>query len=129
MIRIVAPPIPKPSDPFPKSDRLASVPPLLRRAARVAAKILLGLIIPGLILWLWQIAVTRGWLPEQLLPPPILVARSFRDLWDTGDLQANLLISLKRIGWSLLIGGSVGLAAGFGMGLSRSLRVYIQPTF
>jgi len=98
-------------------------------AARVSSRVLLGLIVPGLVLLLWQIAVMRGWVAEQLLPPPTLVLQSLRDLWQSGDLQTNLLISLQRIGWSLLIGSVAGLALGFSMGLSRILRVYIQPTF
>jgi sulfonate transport system permease protein len=97
--------------------------------AGLLSRIAVGLIVPSAILALWQIAVTHGWLAEQLLPPPTLVLQSLRELWQSGDLQANILSSLQRIGWSLLLGGSSGLALGFALGLSRFLRIYIQPTF
>jgi sulfonate transport system permease protein len=101
----------------------------LASSARRAGLVLIGLIVPLIVLTVWQFAVTRGWLAEQLLPPPSLVAQSFQELWESGDLQANIAISVQRIGWSLLIGGSIGWALGFAMGLSRILRTYIQPTF
>jgi sulfonate transport system permease protein len=41
----------------------------------------------------------------------------------------HLKISATRVGWSLLIGTSIGLLLGFGMGLSRSVKAYVFPTF
>lgn len=103
-----------------------SLPKTLSKKLLVAG---LGLIVPSIVLAFWQIAVTRAWVAEQLLPPPSLVLLSVKELWETGDLQSHILITLQRIGWSLLLGGALGLALGFAMGLSRILRTYIQPTF
>lgn len=99
--------------------------PALSHLSRVAA----GLLLPAALLALWQLAVSKQWMPEQILPAPALVLQSFQELWHAGDLQTNLLISATRVAWSLLIGGTAGLLLGLGMGLSRSVRAYLLPTF
>jgi sulfonate transport system permease protein len=98
-------------------------------AAQFVLRTVLGLLLPAALFALWQLAVKRQWLPEQILPGPDLVWQSFKDLWESGELLDHLAISAKRVGWSLLIGTSVGLVLGFGMGLSRTVRDYVLPTF
>lgn len=88
-----------------------------------------GLLFPLLILGLWQLTYEKNWLPEQILPPPSLVWQTFWELLDSGDLTSNLLISIKRIAWSVLIGGGAGLLIGFAVGLSRRAYAYVYPTF
>jgi sulfonate transport system permease protein len=84
---------------------------------------------PLLALALWQAAVQRHWLPQQILPAPSLVLQSLQELWSSGDLVAHLAVSLRRIAWSLLVGGGAGLVLGLAMGLSRSARAYLLPSF
>ncbi|MHA7685575.1 ABC transporter permease [Cupriavidus sp. PET2-C1] len=112
-----------PAFPWPSLRRLAG--PLLARAGYGVA----GLVLPLLLLGLWQLGATRHWLPEQILPAPTLVWQSAVELWQDGELQKQLLVSLSRVGWSCLIGGSAGLLLGVAMGLSRSVRAYFYPTF
>ena len=88
-----------------------------------------GLILPALIVLLWWVAAERRWVPEQLLPAPALVWQTLRELWASGDLRSHLTFSASRVAWSLLIGGSAGLLLGFAMGLSRTLRAYLYPSF
>ena len=88
-----------------------------------------GLVLPALLLLLWQVAAERRWMPEQLLPTPGLVWQTLGELWASGDLRSHLAFSAARVAWSLLIGGSAGLLLGFGMGLSRALRAYLYPSF
>ncbi len=88
-----------------------------------------GLILPLAVLGLWQYAVNHEWVAIQLLPPPELVWQSLRELWDAGDLTRNLAVSLTRIGWSVLIGSSIGWLLGFLMGLSRTARDFLYPSF
>lgn len=101
-------------------------------AARCAAgsvNLAAGLVLPLLLLALWQYAVDRHWLAEQILPPPALVWQSLWELWDSGDLAAHLTISLQRLGWSLAIGGGAGFVLGVAMGVSRSVQAYVYPGF
>ncbi|EPR9360697.1 ABC transporter permease [Acinetobacter baumannii] len=90
---------------------------------------ILGLVVPLLVLALWYHATQKQWLPEQILPTPALVWQTFLDLLDTGELIDHLLISLKRIAWSVLLGGGIGLIVGFTIGLSRKAYEYLYPTF
>jgi sulfonate transport system permease protein len=101
----------------------------LTTAGRILLRTVLGLLLPAALFALWQLAVRRQWLPEQILPGPDLVWQSFKELWDSGELLDHLAISAKRVGWSLLIGTGIGLVLGFGMGLSRTVRAYVLPTF
>jgi sulfonate transport system permease protein len=88
-----------------------------------------GLLLPLLLFALWQLVVARHWLAEQILPPPALVWQSLTELWRSGDLTANLAVSLSRLFSSLLIGGSAGMLLGLAMGLSRSAKAYLYPSF
>lgn len=62
----------------------------------------------------WQVIYLIGVLPEQSLPSPISVARSFTDLVTEGSLGASMAITMGRlaIGFAIAIGigGAVGLA-------------------
>jgi sulfonate transport system permease protein len=88
-----------------------------------------GLLLPLAVLGLWKYAVIHEWIAIQLLPPPELVWQSLRELWESGDLSSNLAVSLRRIAWSVLIGSIVGWLLGFSMGLSRTARAYLYPSF
>lgn len=86
-----------------------------RHWARVAFRVL-G---PLLVLVLWQVSSSTGWISDQLLPSETTVLSAFRELWRDGDLQAALPISLRRAGEGFLIGGSIGLVLGLVSGLWR----------
>lgn len=88
-----------------------------------------GLLLPLAILGFWQYAVSNELIAIQLLPPPELVWQSLHELWDSGDLTSNLAVSLSRIGWSVLIGSSIGWLLGFSIGLSKTARAYLYPSF
>ncbi|MDO9237265.1 MAG: ABC transporter permease [Aquabacterium sp.] len=100
-----------------------------RQTLTAATTLLLGLILPALLYALWWTATERHWVAEQILPPPAFVWDSLKYVLDTGELLAHVQVSAVRVGWSLLIGGSAGLILGFGMGLSRTFKAYVFPTF
>jgi sulfonate transport system permease protein len=105
---------------------------LLAPAGKLAGRLSLGavgLILPLAVLGIWQYAVIHGWVAIQLLPPPELVWQSLHELWDSGDLTGNLAVSLRRIAWSVLIGSATGWLLGFLMGLSKTARAYLYPSF
>jgi sulfonate transport system permease protein len=112
-----------------QGQRPAAVRAKLTAATQSLGRVASGFILPGLVLALWWTASHRRWVPEQLLPAPPLVWQTLKDLWVSGDLLSNVAFSASRVGWSLGLGGAIGLALGFGLALSPTLRAYALPSF
>jgi sulfonate transport system permease protein len=102
---------------------------LLARAGVALLTVALGLILPGLLFGLWWLTADRHWVAEQILPSPAFVWESLGIVLESGELQGHVLFSAKRVAWSLLIGGGSGLLLGLAMGLSRTVKAYVFPTF
>jgi sulfonate transport system permease protein len=77
----------------------------------------LRVLVPVLLIALWQLASTLGWADEFTLPPPSKILDAYRELWSNGDIQAALPASLKRAGIGLFFGVSIGLFLGLFAGL------------
>lgn len=84
---------------------------------------------PLAVLLLWYVASRWGWAPEQVLPPPGQVFRTFAELATSGELWDNLQISLLRVFTGFGIGLLAGLSLGVAMGLSPTVRAYVFPLF
>jgi sulfonate transport system permease protein len=78
---------------------------------------LLRVLVPVLLVVVWQLVVSLGVTSEYTLPSPETIAKAYNELWSEGSLQAALPISLERAGIGLLIGGSIGLVLGIFAGL------------
>ena len=97
-----------PQSPSHSSSRFASLrEPFLRAIA------------PVLLIVVWQAVSSRGLVSEFVLPSPASVLAAYRELWQSGDLQDALRISLARAALGLLIGGGAGLLLGVAAGLSK----------
>lgn len=86
-------------------------------------------LLPLLLLGVWYLGVERGWLSEQVLPPPAYVYQALSDLVGSGDLWMNASASLQRVVVGFSLGALLGVALGLAMGLSRTLEDYLLPTF
>jgi sulfonate transport system permease protein len=91
-------------------------------------RILTALLLPCILLAAWSLAARYELVAPQILPGPTIVWATAIDLLASGQLQSELLVSLIRLAAGLLIGGVAGLAAGIGMGLSRTTEAYLAPT-
>ncbi|MCH8178234.1 MAG: ABC transporter permease [Proteobacteria bacterium] len=100
-----------------------------RQALRAVGTAALGLVLPALLFALWWTAAERHWIAEQILPPPAFVWESLLSVLETGELLEHVRVSASRVASSLAIGGSAGLLLGLGMGLSRSFKAYVFPSF
>jgi sulfonate transport system permease protein len=74
--------------------------------------------LPVLLLGVWQLAASSGWLSSRILPAPSAVAVAGWALLTSGELWQHLAISGWRAGIGFVIGGSLGLLLGFVTGLS-----------
>lgn len=117
------------TEPRPASVSRRLTQEALNQVLKLGSALLLGAILPALIFALWWTAADRHWIAEQILPPPAFVWESLKDVLQSGELLGHIKISASRVAWSLLIGGSAGLLLGFGMGLSRTFKAYVFPTF
>jgi sulfonate transport system permease protein len=103
------------------SDRIGPI-------VRGAGLITVALFLPLGLLVLWSLAARYEWMSPQILPAPSIVWATAVELVASGQLQAELLVSIGRVAGGLLIGGSLGLAVGLLTGLSRTAEAYLAPT-
>ncbi|MER8465465.1 ABC transporter permease subunit [Mesorhizobium sp. M1396] len=101
----------------PASASARSLPRWVRRASGPIALVLL-----------WHIASLTGALPGEVLAGPSTVISSAVKLFQTGELQAAIWVSLVRVLIGLAIGGTVGVALAVLAGLFRIGEDLIDAT-
>jgi sulfonate transport system permease protein len=90
---------------------------------------LLPWLLPLALLALWAVGAARGWISPQVLPPPLFVWDTLRELASSGDLWLNVSASLQRVLVGFAAGALLGLLLGAAMGLSRTVEAYLLPSF
>ena len=96
---------------------------LARRWIRLA----LGLVVPALLLAVWQISTAAGVFSPVQLPSPAAVYTAAADLVSRGQLGIHVAISTQRVLIGFAIGGLLGLALGALLGLSRLADTLLGP--
>ncbi|HEY9066715.1 MAG TPA: ABC transporter permease [Burkholderiaceae bacterium] len=110
--------------------RLGRARSLLRAASRAAWRDkLLAWPVPLAVLLLWWIAARNEWIAPQVLPSPEAVALTLKESLQSGELWANLKVSLLRVLAGFGAGLAGGLLLGVAMGLSRTVKDYVYPIF
>ncbi|MEH0109438.1 ABC transporter permease [Tersicoccus sp. MR15.9] len=87
-----------------------------------------GLVVPLLLLALWQVTTALGVFTPVQLPPPADVLAAGVELLRRGQLGTHVWISTQRVLLGFLLGAVVGLAAGALVGLSRLSSLLFAPT-
>jgi sulfonate transport system permease protein len=93
----------------------------------ILRKTILGLLIPIGIVILWFLVTTYGSVPSSILPSLAMVGQAFSEMTRSGQLQADLLISLGRVVKGFLASAVTGIFLGSIMGMFRSVRELLQP--
>jgi ABC-type nitrate/sulfonate/bicarbonate transport system permease component len=75
-----------------------------------------------LVIGLWQLAGSAGWINPLFLPPPSAIARAIYQLAISGALWHHLSYSIMRIGTGWILGTVAGVITGFAIGLSSLAR-------
>ena len=88
----------------------------------------LGLVLPALLLALWEALSRFGVAPPNLLPAPSSVLRALRDLWLGGELWGHIEITLLRVLLGFLLGTAVATVLGALTGYSPLWRRLLDPT-
>jgi len=81
-----------------------------------------GWIALAIVLALWQLAGSTGWVNPVFLPPPSAIAVAIWKLATSGALWQHVSWSVMRIGSGWIIGTVAGVAVGFAIGLSTLAR-------
>ena len=74
------------------------------------------------VIGLWQLASSRGWLPALFMPSPWQIVGAFDDMIDNGTLGKHIGASLSRITLGWAFGTVAGLAIGLAMGIFSVAR-------
>ena len=95
-------------------------PTKLVQFLRGVGKRLIPWIVPLLLIAVWQLSASKGWLSNRVLPAPTDVANAFWTLAASGELWVHVKVSAARALTGLAIGGGLGLLLGL---LTGSVRV------
>jgi sulfonate transport system permease protein len=102
-------------------------------AARGVAALLVkhgqGLVLPLLLLLLWEGAVRAGWIAANLLPPPTALFVTLRDLAAGGEIYRHVAVSSLRVLAGFCAGAGLAIVAGAIVGLSSRAEAIVDPTF
>jgi sulfonate transport system permease protein len=99
-----------------------------KRGGPVWLKNASGWLLPVVLIAFWHIAACYGWISSKILPAPLDIVHATADLILSGNLAQNIIISTKRAGEGLLIGGFIGLILGLLNGICRSADRYLDTT-
>lgn len=81
-----------------------------------------GWIALALVIAVWQVAGSAGWVNPLFLPAPSAIAVAITKLATSGALWQHLSWSIMRIGTGWIIGTVAGVIVGFAIGLSTMAR-------
>lgn len=112
-----------------KQSAIATAPAvaLPSRTAPPVARRLRGLILPALLLVIWQLVTALGLFEPSQLPPPADVAAAAAELIGNGSLAAHVLVSVGRVLVGFLIGAGLALLLAVAVGLSAPVAELADP--
>lgn len=83
---------------------------------------------PLVLLALWEAASRTGILPDRILAAPSQIFVTLGELVASGEMGANVLVSLQRVSTGLAVSLSLGTALALVAGLSRQGEVAVDST-
>lgn len=86
-----------------------------------------GLLLPFLILLVWQLIQAHQLLPTNLLPTPSQVLQTIASLASSGELLDHVAITSWRVVQGFLLGGLTATALGCIAGVSPTARHLLDP--
>ncbi|WP_412677277.1 ABC transporter permease [Bacillus smithii] len=91
-------------------------------------RLLSGFILPVIIIIIWQLIGSLGWVTKTVLPTPWEIILAAKNLAVSGVLFTNMKVSIIRAACGFVIGGGLGLALGTLVGLSAKSESLLDPT-
>lgn len=91
-------------------------------------KVLQGLVLPIVIIVLWETLSSLGWLNVYLIPPPSQIWDRFLTIIGNGVLIKHIGASLYRVIWGFSLALCIALPLGFLLGLVPAVRGFLFPS-
>lgn len=85
-------------------------------------------ILPVILLVIWQIAGSLGWIGPNLLPTPYAIVRQFFRLVVSGEMLDHFRISFIRAMLGFVLGGLAGFLLGISTGLGKIVERTLDPS-
>jgi NitT/TauT family transport system permease protein len=95
------------------------------RLPRPGSLVALGIAVTAITVW--QLGVRNGAIDALHFPAPSTIVSTVGSLTERGVLVENLVATLGRMGWGILLGGGLGLLLGLVMGWSAFLKSVVDP--
>ena len=108
-------------------SRLSARPQPRRRGWVQRSRCLRPVLLPLLIVLVWQLVQAHQVIPVNLLPTPASVLETIVSLSSSGDLSAHLAITAWRVLQGFLLGALVATLLGSLSGVSRTSRELLDP--
>lgn len=100
------------------------------KGLRIIGNIIIALIVPVMLLILWQVLSNKGLIKQSVLPSPYKIFLTLIDMIKSGELIRNLYVSVVRVIKGYCIGATLGIIFGIFIGLfriaERTLDLLIQ---
>ncbi len=93
-----------------------------------APRALIGIVVPVIVLILWEAFVRAGVITGRLTPPPSRIFATILDLAKSGELFTHIGATLGRVGAGFALGAIAGTLAGAATGASPLARRLFDPT-
>jgi sulfonate transport system permease protein len=102
--------------------------PVRHAHRRRAIEVTLAVAVPVLLIGLWQLAASEGWIDRVLYPAPSDVITEGRRQFADFNYGHDVWVTVKRILWGFFYGSVLGVGIGLVMGMSRTVRSALEPT-
>ena len=83
--------------------------------------------VPILLLIVWQVVCNMKLMTEVILPSPLKVVQGFWKMAESGTLQLDLLVSLRRVLTGFLYGSVIAIILGVASGLNKVIDRIFSP--
>lgn len=87
------------------------------------------LIVPVILIIIWQIGGDQGWIKTASISTPIKIWTKTLSMIQNHSLQQNILISLVRVVIGFVIGASFGIVFGIILGVFKGAEQYLKLIF
>jgi len=91
----------------------------------------LSLVTIGILLFIWWLITTMGWVKPLFVPSPQSIVAKFLSVWHEGftgsPLWSHILISAARVFGAFLLACVIGIPLGLAMGMSPLIRGIFDP--